>query len=143
MLNIMSDTKQDLLEYLKNINIELEFSNIEKFSTISIADGFHISRSLASQYLNSLYREGKVVKIDSRPVYYISRFVFERDFDIILNSLCFSSLHEVKEYLSSQKKTKYSFDNLVGFDGILGETISQIKSALVSRRCPNARMNIR
>lgn len=127
---IMSDTKQDLLDYLKSINIELEFSNIEEFSTISIADGFHISRSLASQYLNSLYREGKVVKIDSRPVYYISRFVFERDFDIILNSLCFSSLNEVKEYLSSQKKTKYSFDNLVGFDGILGETISQIKSAV-------------
>lgn len=126
----MSDTKQDLLEYLKTINIELEFSNIEKFSTISIADGFHISRSLASQYLNSLFREGKVVKIDSRPVYYISRFVFERDFDIILNTLCFSSLSEVKEYLSKQKKTKYSFESMVGFDGILSETISQIKSAV-------------
>ena len=126
----MNDTKQDLLDYLKKINIEADFSNIEKFSTIAIADGFHISRSLASQYLNSLFREGKIVKIDSRPVYYISRFVFERDFDIILNSLSFSSLDEAKEYLLNQKKMRYSFENLVGFDGSLGETISQIKSAV-------------
>lgn len=126
----MNDTKQDLLDYLKKINIEADFSNIEKFSTVAIADGFHISRSLASQYLNSLFREGKIVKIDSRPVYYISRFVFERDFDIILNSLSFSSLDEAKEYLLNQKKMRYSFENLVGFDGSLGETISQIKSAV-------------
>lgn len=118
------------MDYLKKINIEADFSNIEKFSTIAIADGFHISRSLASQYLNSLFREGKIVKIDSRPVYYISRFVFERDFDIILNSLSFSSLDEAKEYLLNQKKMRYSFENLVGFDGSLGETISQIKSAV-------------
>ena len=118
------------MDYLKKINIEADFSNIEKFSTVAIADGFHISRSLASQYLNSLFREGKIVKIDSRPVYYISRFVFERDFDIILNSLSFSSLDEAKEYLLNQKKMRYSFENLVGFDGSLGETISQIKSAV-------------
>lgn len=53
----MNDTKQDLLDYLKNVNIERDLSNIDMFSTISIADGFHISRSLASQYLNSLYRD--------------------------------------------------------------------------------------
>lgn len=126
----MNDTKQDLLDYLKNVNIERDLSNIDMFSTISIADGFHISRSLASQYLNSLYREGQLVKIDNRPVYYINRFVFERDFDVLLDSLCFSSLNDLIEYISSQKKTKYSFENLIGFDGILGETISQIKSAV-------------
>lgn len=126
----MNDTKQDLLDYLKNVNIESDLSNIDMFSTISIADGFHISRSLASQYLNFLYREGQLVKIDNRPVYYINRFVFERDFDVLLDSLCFSSLNDLIEYISSQKKTKYSFENLIGFDGILGETISQIKSAV-------------
>lgn len=126
----MNDTKQDLLDYLKKLNFEVEFSNIEDFSTISIADGFHISRSLASQYLNSLYREGKVIKIDSRPVYYIHRSSFERDFDLSVNNLSFGSLSELKDYLSRQKKTKYSFKNIVGYDGSLSETISQIKSAI-------------
>lgn len=36
----MNDTKQDLLDYLKNVNIESDLSNIDMFSTISIADGF-------------------------------------------------------------------------------------------------------
>ena len=38
----MNDTKQDLLDYLKNVNVESDLSNIDMFSTISIADGFHI-----------------------------------------------------------------------------------------------------
>ena len=38
----MNDTKQDLLDYLKNVNVESDLSKIHMFSTISIADGFHI-----------------------------------------------------------------------------------------------------
>ena len=125
----MNNTKQDVLEFLKKGHVDFEFSNINDFSTISIANGFHISRSLASQYLNALFREGKVVKIDSRPVYYFCKSVFEMDFEISLKTTCFASVDELKKYLCDQKETKYAFENVIGYDGTLGEIISQIKAA--------------
>ncbi len=126
----MTSTKQDLLNYLKSFHTDNDLSKIELFSTTAIANDFHISRSLASQYLNSLYREGKVIKIDTRPVYYFARSTLENDFDILFMETSFVSTEDLKNYLTGQIMSKFSFSNLVGYDGTLGETISQIKAAV-------------
>ena len=66
-------TKNEILEYLLSKKVELDLRNIEEFSAHILSNELHISRSLASQYLNGFVKEGLLVKIATRPVYFLSR----------------------------------------------------------------------
>ncbi|RGR98056.1 hypothetical protein DWY16_09075 [Heyndrickxia coagulans] len=41
---------------------------------------FHVKRNTVSTYLNQLVKENLVIKINTRPVYFLSRSVFEKKF---------------------------------------------------------------
>lgn len=70
----MADVRQEILEYLKAKEYKLDklgAEDLKDFTTIHIANSLCISRGLASQYLNSLFKEKKLVKIQSKPVYFL------------------------------------------------------------------------
>ena len=62
-----------ILNYMNDLTQNFDFTQVSHFTASSIAKEMHISRSLASQYLNELVKEKLVMKINSRPVYFLHR----------------------------------------------------------------------
>ena len=69
----MAEAKWEIMQYLdqsRDVRNLIQQEALKEFTTIQIAASLHISRGLASQYLNELYKENRLVKIQSKPVYY-------------------------------------------------------------------------
>lgn len=69
-MNVTGSTKSMILNYMNDLTQNFDFTQVSHFTASSIAKEMHISRSLASQYLNELVKEKLVMKINSRPVYF-------------------------------------------------------------------------
>ena len=61
------NTKQELQIYLKEITAKINFIDFQQYTTIAISKQLLLSRNLTSHYLNEFFKEGKLVKINSRP----------------------------------------------------------------------------
>lgn len=66
-------TKRELLEYLRDETKTFDAARMERFSANAIGKKKNISRTLVSQYLNELFKEGQLIKINSRPVFFCIR----------------------------------------------------------------------
>ena len=73
----------------------------------------NISRSLTSQYLNELVKDERIIKISTRPVYYMDRSVLERKYQLELKSCEYLSLGELMKELhrNSPKLQDFSKSN--------------------------------
>ena len=67
------NTKSTILNYMNDLTQNFDFTQVNLFTASSIANEMHVSRSLASQYLNELVKEKLIMKINSRPVYFLHR----------------------------------------------------------------------
>lgn len=73
--------KEELINYLNNQTDFIDLTNIsELFTAKKLAEIFKVKRNTVSHYLNQLTNEGKLVKINSRPVYYFHKGAFERHY---------------------------------------------------------------
>ena len=77
-------SKEQVYEYLEQITKEFDFEHLTRYTTLDICNKLNMSRSLVSLYLNELVKEDTVIKISSRPVYYLNRAGLERKFHIQL-----------------------------------------------------------
>ena len=68
-----NSTKDLILKYLSDLTETFDFTQVNAFTASAMSDEMHISRSLASQYLNELVKEKVVMKINTRPVYFLHR----------------------------------------------------------------------
>lgn len=88
--------QNDILEYLEN---ETSFINLDDISSIftanDIAKKFSIKRNTASHYLNELNKSGILIKIESRPVYYFDKKVFESQ-NFTLDKTTYKSVDSLK-----------------------------------------------
>lgn len=66
-------SKEQVYEYLEQITKEFDFEHLTRYTTLDICNKLNMSRSLVSLYLNELVKEDTVIKISSRPVYYLNR----------------------------------------------------------------------
>jgi transcriptional regulator with AAA-type ATPase domain len=98
-------------------------------TTEEIAQLLKIARPNVSFILNHLVREGKIVKIISKPVYYIEK-----------NRLAYFLGNKVKEemllkdlidFLNLRKEKECAFENIIGHDGSLKGQIEQAKAAVL------------
>ena len=87
-----------------------------------ISSELGIKRNIVSQYLNELNREGKAVKINTRPVYFIHKKVYEEDKERYLLANQFVDKDVAKK--------SNVFENLIGYDGSLKSVVEQCKSAI-------------
>ncbi|GIO21662.1 sigma 54-interacting transcriptional regulator [Oceanobacillus sp. J11TS1] len=122
--------KDDLLLYLNEktptFNIE---DPSEAFTANSIASLFEVKRNTVSHYLNQMVEEEKVIKINTRPVYFLSRHVFEQHFFKV--SFCsFESFKLLEEQKCKTENHLDIFDRIIGSDGSLKKAIEQIKSSI-------------
>ena len=77
-------SKQQIYNYLQKMSQHFQLDRFSNFTTITISKELSISRSLTSQYLNELVKDDLVVKISSRPVYYLSKNALEQIYHVVL-----------------------------------------------------------
>jgi sigma-54 dependent transcriptional regulator of gfr operon len=122
--------QNDILEYLEN---ETSFINLDDISSIftanDIAKKFSIKRNTASHYLNELNKSGILIKIESRPVYYFDKKVFESQ-NFTLDKTTYKSVDSLKNEKPMVLNKNNLFSMLIGHDKSLKPVIDQVESAL-------------
>lgn len=121
--------KEKIMSYLEEKTPLFNHDSIEDFySAQHISDLFKCRRNTASHYLNQLYNEGKLIKINTRPVYFLHLEIFEKDFF----PLALREYNSVKELLLEQPVQKQNdlFQDLIGCKGSLNKVIEQIKTSI-------------
>lgn len=126
----MLSTINQVSEYLRKITQVNEFNNLHLFTTIDISNSLNISRTLTSQYLNQLNKEGILIKISTRPVLYFFKKVLENKFKIEISNNEFLSIGELKLELNNNTKKPYDFESAIGYYGSLENCFSIISSAI-------------
>lgn len=122
-----TSVKQELQSYIQSHS---DFSTKESFSSCTtnrLSQELKISRSLASQYLNELFREKKLIKINERPVIFLDRESVERKVHHIIEKESFDSIDSFFEQVQGEQK---NFRQAVGYQGSLKECIKQVQTAI-------------
>lgn len=92
--------------------------------TENISNDLGIDRTAVSKRLNELFRQNKIIKINTRPVIYLNMK------DTKLSKNKYSGIEEFKnEYASIQKNNV--LEDIIGWNGSLKNPIEQIKAALL------------
>lgn len=125
-----SSTKDLILNYLSDLSENFDFTQVQHFTASSISDEMHISRSLASQYLNELVKEKSVMKINSRPVYFLHRQKMEELYQTTFQDDDFYDLEEVKQYVMNHSQGVGDYSHIIGSDKSLTGVIKQLRESI-------------
>lgn len=107
---------------------------IKGFSAQEIGEHLEILRSNVSRELNTLCRDGKIIKIKNRPVLYFDRKSFE---EILLVKLPadLEEIQDIEEYVNGDEvisnQDESPFNYLIGAHTSLKNQIEQAKAALL------------
>lgn len=118
--------KREILKYVESLNNESISIVDETFATSAtdICERFNIKRNTASRYLNELVTEGYLIKINTRPVLFLSKKHTEEALNIECVKKEYSSLDELLHYNEEDV-----FDIVIGRNGSLRNVIDQLISA--------------
>ena len=110
----MDSTKNEIYQYIKQISSKFSRNNAFMFSTQNICDKLRLSRNLTSQYLNQLQRENKLIKINSRPVYFIDPIALNNAYNATITHTDYLSIDELIYELEVAKVNNSNFNKLIG-----------------------------
>ena len=123
-------TKQEILDDIRDGTKDFHPSKMERFSANGIGKRKNISRTLVSQYLNELFKEGLLVKINSRPVYFLHKEVLELQYEIKLSRQIYFSIDEMMEELLQTQFQMLDFGKAIGEFSSLSYCVEQCKAAV-------------
>jgi len=132
--------KDRIVEMIKQATKTLTWKEMDAFTALGISTALGLSRNAVSQYLNELVKEGVLVKIKSRPVYFVHRAQMEADWGVQLPHRSFKSMADIRSCLQSiddvpaTSTKEIAFDDLIGANGSLSYCLEQCKSAVVYPR---------
>lgn len=120
--------KESILEKLKEISLVIDGEREYGVTAKNIADILGIQRNIVSHFLNVLNKEGKAIKINTRPVYFIDIDVYkERKSELtLLGRYLNSKSKDIKE-----ENRCGAFKKLIGCSGSLKHIVNQCKSAVL------------
>lgn len=127
----MKKTQKEIQKIVEDLTCRHGVDFLKAMSTGNIAKTLNISRSLASQYLNELCKQGQCIKINSRPVYYFDRTQLEKKYNVTLTYNEYYNMPDLIEALKQKQKEPQDFFNAVGGEGSLSYCISQLKAAML------------
>ena len=78
-----------------------------------------------------MVKEGTVIKVNSRPVYYLNRLVLEQKYHMQIEKNEYLSILELTKEIEKFVSKESDFDKAIGNEGSLSYCIAQIKSALL------------
>lgn len=122
--------KTELLAFLQNQTDFFDPDNLSEVFTASwLAQRFAMQRNTASHYLNQLVAQDVLVKINTRPVYFLHKKAFCQQFFPLSRSE-YASMAELLAESDRQPEQADHFSLLTGHDGSLRKPIEQMKTAL-------------
>lgn len=124
----VSETRRDIYSYLDFQTREFDPARLERFTTQDVASAVSVSRNLASQYLNDLVREGLVVKVGTRPLYYLHRHNIERYLQTRIEKSSYQGIDELLALRGS--RVARNFERAVGHDLSLTSSIERMRVAM-------------
>lgn len=124
-------SKEQVYEYLEKQTKKFDMKYVSSYTTVDICNQLHMSRSLVSLYLNEMVKEGTVIKVNSRPVYYLNRLVLEQKYHMQIEKNEYLSILELTKEIEKFVSKESDFDKAIGNEGSLSYCIAQIKSALL------------
>lgn len=123
-------TKKEVLRYVQSKTHAQGQQTPTQTTAYEVSKELNISRALASQYLNELTKEGAVIKINSRPVYFLDRKTLEEAHGVSLSFNSYLSISELKQALAKGNKGKHDFEKLIGSSSGLSYEVEQCKAAV-------------
>ena len=125
-----SPAKKKILDALAEATRHFAWNDLSDLSAQSLAEHFGLSRNLISQYLNEAHNEGLVIKINTRPVYFLGKAeLCERMKAEDLKSV-YDSVEELMKDGAARKEKIVSFRKLVGHQESLKQCVEQCKAAM-------------
>lgn len=122
------DTKSEVLAHLDKMTRDVSAATYATFTTTRIASECHVSRSLASQYLNEFVRTGAAIKVNERPVLFFHRRAFER---YLQNQLSCTEFDSMRDLLSSiDMRMQRDFDKAIGHELSCNTCVDHLKRAV-------------
>ncbi|WP_293846922.1 PRD domain-containing protein [uncultured Parolsenella sp.] len=128
-------SKERVYDILDSCTRKHDVRDASYFQASSIADALHISRSLASQYMNELVGDGLLVKVASRPALFYSRSALESNFGVRPSIDSFVSVDEMLSSIQSARGLVYDFEDLIGAHGSLRQIVERAKAAAAYPPC--------
>lgn len=90
-------TKEKILNHILEKNVQLDV--LDDFTTVSISNELNLSRTLVSEHLNEMVKEKEVIRIKSRPVFFIPKNKLESIYQISITEEEFLSVDQLKKYI--------------------------------------------
>jgi len=122
--------RNEILSFLANQTDFFDPQNLSEVFTASyLAERFDLKRNTASHYLNQLVAQGELVKINTRPVYFLHKKAFSQQFSPLSGNE-YDSIAQLLNDGTSEQAPPDHFSLLIGHDGSLKKAIAQLKTAL-------------
>lgn len=119
--------QNEILSILKNTPIQ--HANIGSFTAAGLSQKLNYSRNFISQLLNDLVDQASCIKINTRPVYYLSRQQLSLQGYAVPDTVrVITGWEDLEAY--KLKKENDVFDRLIGRNGSLSYAIEQAKAAI-------------
>lgn len=107
-------TKQEIMEYIAEETRRCDLVHFEPLVTASVCDALKVSRNLASQYLNEGFKDGLLIKISTRPVYFLDKKTVLSGYGLEQIEEEFGDLAEFTAYIQSHRKIRKNFEKAIG-----------------------------
>lgn len=114
-LQKLNPTQQELYNYLEQQTGQVNFEVLQPFTTQEMGAVLHISRNTVSQYLNEFFKEGWMVKINTRPVYYFLRETLSRKFNVQTLDSEYEDLQFLQQDLNHGRRADSCFAGVIGY----------------------------
>lgn len=130
-----SMNKERIFEQLQHLTIHHDFDkqagSYEVFTSNHLAQALDKKRNFVSQLLNEMVRSGKVIKVNTRPVYFFCKEALETKTGRLMDQSEFASLTEFHSYLNDTAKTVVDpFSKMIGYASTISHQIEQCKVAV-------------
>lgn len=123
--------KDKILAYVSEITSQFSFQqDFLIYSAEHIASAMKLKRNTVSGYLNQLAQESLLIKINSRPVYFLERKSLEFVLDFPIYEDSFDSLEKFLIFCRKKPQKPDVFFSLAGSEGSLRQIVNQIKIAV-------------
>lgn len=121
--------KDKIVDYLKVQTAFFDFDSLNNtFTAEKIAEHFEIKRNTVSHHLMSAFQEDKIIKLNTRPVYFLHKEAFESQFYSVDKTI-FSSISDLKSEKPKFNRKENLFSLIIGHDNSLSRSIEQLKTA--------------